>query len=620
MNRPFTHEELLDAVGEFCDGRISDERGRRLDVLLASDPQARRRYANYMWLHACLIAEANSLLTSDEGTSSDDSSIEAAGSRALGDALRPSPSFLDRLRGKLDRAGLGGLLALAAALLGVIAWGGWTLGQFQARQGDESRLASGAAGKSVVGRITGTRNCLWRHPETRIGYGSPLVSGQTIELDEGLAELTFDDGVTVLLEGPATFDVDGHNAVRLEAGRLSAVVPDRARGFRISTAALDVFDAGAEYGVATLANGSSELHVFHGLVRADVLDGEGRRFKRLELTSSQAAKINPLSTSVHEFQADDAGFVRNIAPAAGPGDGLLAFEGFRYPEGPLEAQNGGFGWAGPWFNLSADEVAGPDSNQVRLGSLAAEGLVPVGNRAVVAAQYNRIRRALGTSVGGVFDAAGLVENKDEVRLIGSDGKVVYISFLQRVNKTDDGFYGFELHRGDGNGNRVLCIGNAADGAAYGATSNVNVYGAQNLPALGQENVDVNLFVIKITFGVDNHDLVEVLRNPESLRDEGACQVDAVLRGNFAFDRISLANFDGTKIQEIDEISVGTHFLAVTGRWGNNQGWLLRRVSQARGRSAGETAFTDSFDSTAGLRRQSGAALFPLALSAAGGIR
>jgi hypothetical protein len=56
----------------------------------------------------------------------------------------------------------------------------------------------------------------------------------------------------------------------------------------------------------------------------------------------------------------------------------------------------------------------------------------------------------------------------------------------------------------------------------------------------------------------------------------------VLRGNFAFDRISLANFDGSKVHEADEIRVGAHFLAVTGRWGNNQGRLLRQVTAAEG--------------------------------------
>jgi len=318
--------------------------------------------------------------------------------------------------------------------------------------------------------------------------------------------------------------------------------------------------------------------VFNGLVQANVRDAEGRTLRRLELNGAEAARISPTSTTVVEFPADDATFVRNIMPTSGPHDGLLAYEGFRYPEGPLEAQNGGFGWAGPWFTTNADDEAGPDSNSVKPGSLTTAGMVPAGNRAMLAAQYNRIRRQLATSVGGVFDAAGLVENRDEVRVVGRDGKQVYISFLQRVSKTDDGFYGVEFHRGDGNGNRVLCIGNGADEAGYGATSNVNIYGKDNLPSLGTENTEVNFFVVKITFGVENRDIAEVYRNPESLRDEQACTPDAVLRGNFAFDRISLANFDGSKFHEADEIRVGTHFLAVTGRWGSNQSRLTRQIT------------------------------------------
>ncbi len=197
------------------------------------------------------------------------------------------------------------------------------------------------------------------------------------------------------------------------------------------------------------------------------------------------------------------------------------------------------------------------------------------------------------SVGGVFDAEGLVENQDEVRLVGRDGKKVYLSFVQRVSKVNDGFYGLELHRGDGNGNRVLCIGNGADGAGYGATSNVNVYGAKNLPSLGVESDEPNFFVIKIAFGVGNRDTLEIYRNPASLRDEKECTADSVLRGNFAFDRISIANFDGSKLHEVDEVRVGTHFLAVTGRWGNNQGRLRQPIAHLEGSASRSTDASDN---------------------------
>ena len=185
---------------------------------------------------------------------------------------------------------------------------------------------------------------------------------------------------------------------------------------------------------------------------------------------------------------------------------------------------------------------------------------------------------LGTSIGGVFDAAGLVENQDGVRLIGKEGATVYLSFVQRVDKLDDVFYGFELHRGDGNGNRVLCIGNGVDGTGYGVTSNVNVYGPRNFPSLGKENTEPNFFVVRITYGAGNRDQVAVFRNPKSLNEESECKVDAELVGNFAFDRISLGNFHGTKIHEVDEIRIGTTFRAVTGRRGRGPDRLVPRVA------------------------------------------
>jgi hypothetical protein len=573
VNGSWTPDRLLDMVGALCNGTLVEQDGRALDDVLREDPVARRLYTDYMWLHASLYSENGSLagLHAEESQQSEFPVLRLAEATTELAAVAPKKVRRWSSSWQLAAAMLAGVAALSS-------WGTYLLATRSVlRQAPQlTRQSEG----SVVAQITGTHNCRWAYPELGIDYGSKLQAGQQVELEEGLAEITFENGATVLLEGPASFAVDAADKLGLASGRLAAVAPQGAGGLRIHTHSIEVSEVGAEFGLWAQESGAAEVHVFNGLVKADVRDADGRTLRRLELNAAEAARINPTSTTIVEFPADDANFVRSILPATGPHDGLLAYEGFRYPEGPLEAQNGAFGWAGPWFTTNADQEAGPDSNCVKPGSLTVAGLVPIGNRAVLAAHYNRIRRQLATSVGGVFDAAGLVENRDEVRLIGRDGKQVYISFLQRVSKTGDGFYGVELHRGDGNGNRVLCIGNGADEAGYGATSNVNIYGKQNLPSLGDENTDANFFVIKMTFGVENRDVVEVFRNPESLRDETQCKANAVLRGNFAFDRISLANFDGAKIHEADEIRVGTHFLAVTGRWGNNNGRLLRQMTAA----------------------------------------
>jgi hypothetical protein len=580
MSAPPTTYDLLETLGDLCNGTLDAERGAWLNRLLETDPQARTLYANYLTLHACLAAEGGDL---DDRPGYDRLSETAplidegnAAPNPWRTALLPSTNVASSNSHASAPARRRWSWALAASLLLTALGASWLTwwATSAIRMAGADRANDPARG---VARVTGTHNCVWDTAAGLVAFGDHLCAGQRVELLEGLAEITFNDGATVLLEGPASFVIDAPDRAALTSGRLAAFVPKRAQGFRLHTPTLDVFEVGAEFGLLAQESGAAELHVFNGLVKADVLDPQGHAWQRLQLNASEAARVNPRATTVVEFPAEDAKFVRSMLPSSGPHDGLLAYDGFRYPEGPLSAQNGGFGWAGPWFIISADEDQG-DSNAVLPGSLTHENVVPAGNRAAITAQRNRIRRSLATSVGGVFDSAGLVENQDGVRLVGRDGNVIYLSFLQRVSAVDDGFYGVELHRGDGNPNRVLCIGNGADGTGYGATSNVNIYGKDNFPALGDENQDVNLFVIKIRYGVGNRDIVEVFRNPESLRDEQANVPTATLTGNFAFDRISLANFDGSKHMEVDELRVGTHFLAVTGRWGARPGSLLRRIT------------------------------------------
>jgi hypothetical protein len=73
--------------------------------------------------------------------------------------------------------------------------------------------------------------------------------------------------------------------------------------------------------------------------------------------------------------------------------------------------------------------------------------------------------------------------------------------------------------------------------------------------------------VRIEFGAGNRDVATIYRDPESLIDEGRCKPTTTLRGNLAFDRISLANFDSLRgqVHEVDEIRVGTSFAAVTGQ-------------------------------------------------------
>lgn len=442
-----------------------------------------------------------------------------------------------------------------------------------------------------VATVTATRNCRWTNPTLAVGYGAELFAGQTLELEAGIAEISFQDGGRIILEGPASLDLDAEANSILHHGRLAATLPANCQQIPVRTPRLAVLPAShvaikklgtdVHFGLSADQEGAEEVHVFSGELETYLRGNEGhQQSSTVRLVSQEAVRLRAASTTVAKFYADGDKFVRSISATGGPRDGLFAYEPFDYPAGPLSGQNGGFGWAGAWADIEAACPPGQLATNVAVeGNLQFDKMRTIGGHSLQVAQQNRIRRALSTSLGGVFDSAGLVENQDGHRLIGANGKTVYLGFLQAVNLADDGFYGFELHRGDGNKNRTLCIGNGADGAGYGVTSNYNGYGAQNYKSLGEERSGVNFIVVRISYGTLNSDRVDVFRNPGSLTRLGRQKPTATLYGNFAFDRISFGNFDGVKQHGIDEVRIGTTYRAVTGLRDRHDERLIPRFAK-----------------------------------------
>src|SRR5262249_54103513 len=150
-------------------------------------------------------------------------------------------------------------LAAAATIFGVAVGSSWLTylvsGRPNTQQVADSRnqadgnheAIAGDAGPAVA-KITATRNCLWQLPMQGVGFGSKLHAGQRLALAAGLVEITFDDGATIVLEGPSTFDIRDRGQARLEEGRLAAIVPEQARGFEVATTGLNVVDLGTEFG------------------------------------------------------------------------------------------------------------------------------------------------------------------------------------------------------------------------------------------------------------------------------------------------------------------------------------------------------------------------------------
>jgi hypothetical protein len=78
-----------------------------------------------------------------------------------------------------------------------------------------------------VATITAMVDCRWKRPHGVAQVGGPVCLGGKLDLDSGTLEIAYRTGVDVILQGPATYEVDSEHGGLLLAGRLTAKVEPR---------------------------------------------------------------------------------------------------------------------------------------------------------------------------------------------------------------------------------------------------------------------------------------------------------------------------------------------------------------------------------------------------------
>jgi len=149
-------------------------------------------------------------------------------------------------------------------------------------------------------------------PET----GSRLWSREaSFHLNNGILKIQYDDGVDVLIQGPAVFEVE-RSGLYLEYGRLYSSVSDTGLGFTVTTPTSQFVDQGTEFGVQADVNGSAELHVIKGKVQL-FADLKGISRTSQLVTESKAVRYNANSGQVQSITVAKNAFVRNINSKTG---------------------------------------------------------------------------------------------------------------------------------------------------------------------------------------------------------------------------------------------------------------------------------------------------------------
>jgi hypothetical protein len=253
-------DSIRSLIFQVIDQTISAEDFDRLQDAIEQSDEFRAEY-----LAAVTLCESLSDIAADEGDSSGD--LKPA-------TVQPSLKF-GAVNGEAKRSLADNrwtrTFAVASAILIVGAaafWFGHRDGvrrQGQIVDGGEATGIVSEPESVIAGHATLRRSVDVRWAEKSDSYreGDVLPAG-LIQFDEGVAEIDFFCGATLIVEGPATLNVESDWSVRVASGRLRANVPPAARGFMVKAAGSTIIDLGTEF---ALDVGAENAHV-------EVIDGE----------------------------------------------------------------------------------------------------------------------------------------------------------------------------------------------------------------------------------------------------------------------------------------------------------------------------------------------------------
>jgi hypothetical protein len=142
------------------------------------------------------------------------------------------------------------------------------------------------------------------------GNGSAIRTGR-YQLDEGLVQITFESGVEVVIEAPASFEIHGPEFMILNEGRLAANVTPAGVGFTVETPDAAVVDYGTEFAIEVVGQHSSEVHVFKGEVEVQPKQ-QDTSIDPVRLVTNQATRIDHSTLIPLGISVDDQRFLRSL--------------------------------------------------------------------------------------------------------------------------------------------------------------------------------------------------------------------------------------------------------------------------------------------------------------------
>ncbi len=295
-------DDFLELVDLYCAGLIDEQGFHRLESMLLDSPAARDHFVAYFHHHTEIQFAIRAGRAAD----------------AVLEQIVPGPGAVKNGRARSSRrlswrphrgwvAAAAGVALVAAGIVAARMSGpNWPQRRFTA-----------VAEKPATGGIAwlvNAQDCRWAGQEQK--PSRDMRAGKILRLERGLAEIEFDQGARVILQGPAGLELISASSALLRYGVLTARVPDRARGFTVLSPGGKVVDLGTEFGLSVNDGGTTTVRVFKGEVEAFPLVSNPIGDHGVTVHQDQTAQIDGRTVALGTSRAggDDLKYVRAIVP------------------------------------------------------------------------------------------------------------------------------------------------------------------------------------------------------------------------------------------------------------------------------------------------------------------
>ena len=359
-------KELFDLFASLREGTITPDQFKRLDTWLMENREVRLAYLDYFKLCGCLRAfqlaayHANRemilfspQMDTQEPIQQDfsDSALwkmmaeveRTADTVPLKDESKepmilPARPVHIRIQ-KISRASLVTFISAMAALIFMVLY-----------------VYMNPRVYTEVATLVDSIDARWSQTPFGINPGTRFtINRGPVRLEKGVAKFTYDQGVDVLIEGPAQFQMTTPTEIVLKEGKLFAHVTETGAGFSVKTQNSKIIDLGTDFGVSCSQDGDTQLHVFRG--KTKMIAGSNNHADAVEdVFGGYAREVSSTRKGIRTISLSRGTFVRaidshtrtawrgesiNLADIVAGGDGIGSKgtkDGIRWDNGQLASR------------------------------------------------------------------------------------------------------------------------------------------------------------------------------------------------------------------------------------------------------------------------------------------